>query len=246
MYNLQRLTYREMMQCRTDIRAIFEEPAETLGEAAERVVRYFYTHFVDDDGKLACALVRLFKTHPYYDLDDELKEFAGRSFPDQHRADGLRVLVLMATAGIEPAWNSRHESKGHKAIPLLSEKMVEEAPMIAQLIRQIGIEISTVVRPDPKVLLDADQKAYNVFHVPEASGSPYIVAQRDFVEAYGIASVLGFGGMMASGDLFAAILFSRVPISADVADLFKVIGLNLRVALLPLARKPLFEVEAGS
>ena len=240
MYNLQRLSYREMMQCRADIRDLFEEPAETLGEAAERIVRYFYVNFGDDEGRPACALVRLFKTHPYHALDRELKSFADRMRGDDSRVSDVRCLVLLATAGDEEAWNSPQRSEGHRAIPLTSEAMVEEAPMISQLIRQFGIEVSTVLRPDPGLLLDANEKAYNVFHVPRALGSPFIVAQEEFVKPYAIESVVGFGGMMATGDLFATVLFTKVPVSAAVADLFKVIGLNLRVALLPLARKPLF------
>ena len=229
-----------MMRCRADIRAIFEEPAATLSEAAGRVVRYFYESFTADDGKPACALVRLFKTHPYHALDRELKEVADRTLPAHTNVTDLRCLVLLGTAGDEPQWNSTRESAGHRVIPLVSVRMVEEAPMISQLIRQLGIEVTTVLRPDPGLLLDANEKAYNVFHVPRAAGSPFIVAQEEFVTAYRIESVVGFGGMMATGDLFATILFSKVPISETVADLFKVIGLNLRVALLPLARKPLF------
>lgn len=87
---------------------------------------------------------------------------------------------------------------------------------------------------------DASEKS-QVFHVAEARDSPFIVAQEDFVLPYGIESVVGFGGMMTTGDLFATILFSKVPVSSSVADHFKVIGLNLRVAMLPIARKPLFD-----
>ena len=240
MYNLEHLGYREMMRCRADIRALFEDQPPTLGEAAQRVVEYFYRSFTGDDDKPACALVRIFKTHPYHLLDRELKTFADRLLPDGQRIDGMRCLVLLGTAGDEESWNSRHASRGHKAIPLASVSMVDEAPMISQLIRQLGIEVSTVVKPDPSLLLNADDRAYNIFYVPRAYGSPYIVAQEEFVKRYGIESVVGFGGMMATGDLFTAILFSKVPISAEVADLFKVIGMNLRVALLPMARKPLF------
>lgn len=53
-------------------------------------------------------------------------------------------------------------------------------------------------------------------------------------------AVLGFGGLISSGDLFATIMFSKVPIPPDVADQFRVIGLNLKIAVLPFARKPLF------
>ena len=60
------------------------------------------------------------------------------------------------------------------------------------------------------------------------------------MQPYRIASVIGFGGLFTSGDLFATIMFSRVPINAEVADLFRVVGLNLRVAILPYSRKPLF------
>lgn len=240
MYRLGQFGYPQMMTARSDIRELFEEEPATLEEASRRVVDYFRSQFTDDSGRPAFALVRVFKTHPYYDLDEELRSFADRTLQaGEKHANGMRCLVLMATAGDEPAWNSRHASVGHKVIPLLSEKMVEEAPMIAQLIRQLGLDISTVVRPDPDLLLDHGEKD-NVFYVPQAAGSPYIVAQKEFVEPHGIQSVIGFGGMMATGDLFAAILFSRVPISTEVADLFKVIGLNLRVVFLPMARKPLF------
>ncbi|MGZ8709936.1 MAG: hypothetical protein ACXW28_06905 [Thermoanaerobaculia bacterium] len=240
MYKLRQLGYREMMTVRTDIRALFQNEPTTLGEASQRVVDYFRSQFTDGDGHSAFALARVFKTHPYHSLDAELRTFADAMLPAGESAPAnMRCLILMATSGDEPAWNSRHASAGHKAIPLTSVKMVEEAPMIAQLIRQLGIDISTVVRPDPKLLLDHGDKD-NVFYIEKAAGSPYIVAQKDFVEPHGIQSVIGLGGMMATGDLFATILFSRVPITSEVADLFKVIGLNLRVVFLPLARQPLF------
>lgn len=60
---------------------------------------------------------------------------------------------------------------------------------------------------------------------------------------YGIQSVLGFGGLLASGDLFAVILFSKVAISPDAADQFRVVGLNLKIAILPFARKTLVRAQ---
>ncbi len=118
--------------------------------------------------------------------------------------------------------------------------MVQQAPMIGQLIIQLGIPIASVVRPERAALLETSDPHYNVFYVPQAAGSPHIVAQKEFVERYGIASVLGFGGMLATGDLFAVIIFARVPIGADTAEQFRVIGLNLKMAILPFIRKPLF------
>jgi hypothetical protein len=215
MYVLSKFGFNDMMDCRARLRALFEsdEPA-TIGEGAQRIVDFLYDELVDDDGRPACALIRLFKSHRFDALDDELREFAQRIAPEAANLPNVRCLVLTATRGIEPQWNSRHSSTGHKAIPLMSEKMIDEAPMISQLIRQLGVPVSAVLRPTPELLLDQREQSYNVFHVPTALGSPYIVAQESFVQPYGIASVLGFGGMVASGDLFAAILFSRSPISS--------------------------------
>jgi xanthosine utilization system XapX-like protein len=118
--------------------------------------------------------------------------------------------------------------------------MVQQAPMIAQLITQLGLPIANVIRPERALLLDREQTAHNVFYVTRADGSPYIVEQEAFVARYGIQSVLGFGGLLATGDLFAVIMFSRVAIPPDVADQFGVVGLNLKLAILPFVRKPMF------
>jgi len=242
-YNLARFGFNEMMDCRARLRTLFIDEPKSVEEGAQRVVEFFYRELVDDDGKPACALLRLFKTHPYRDLDEELRGFARKVVPEVESVHDARCLVLLATEGDLPEWRSRHTSSGHKAIPLTSEEMVEKAPMIAQLFKQFGVAVSAVLRPNPSLLLDASDRAYSVFHVPRALGSPYIVAQKEFVERYAIASVLGFGGMLASGDLFAAIMFTKVPISPAVADQFKVIGLNLKLAMLPIARKPLFAAQ---
>ena len=239
MYDLTQFGFREMMDCRTRIRAIFDEEPATLAEAAERVVRFFYEGLRDDRGQPACALVRMFKTHRFSNLDPESKAVATRILPEASTIPDLRCLTLLATAGDEPEWNQVESSRGHRVIPLPSEEMVLAAPMIAQLITQLGGVIANVLHPEPSLLLDTKDTSYNLFYVPRASGSPFIVAQKEFVEPYRIASVLGFGGLLASGDFFATILFSHVPISSQVADLFKVVGLNFRVAFLPLARKPL-------
>lgn len=239
-YEMKLFGFKEMMECRGRIRDLFADDPPTLEDAAERAVEFFRTELVDDKGDPACALIRLFKTHPYRDLPDELREAVRASSADASAIADLRCLTLVATRGDEPDWNSRHASRGHRAIPLLSVEMVQQAPMIAQLITQLGIPIANVVRPSRALLLDHEQTAHNVFYVPRAEGSPYIVAQEEFVLRYGIQSVLGFGGILATGDLFATIMFSKVAISPDVADQFRVVGLNLKIALLPFARKPLF------
>ena len=122
----------------------------------------------------------------------------------------MKCLTLMATVGQAAAWNSRFLSQGHRAVPLPSPEIVEKAPMIAQLIKELGLELSSLLEPSPDVVKALAGKRHGVFHVEMLSGSPYIPAENEFVEKFGIRSVLGFGGVLASGDLFAVILFSTV------------------------------------
>jgi hypothetical protein len=112
--------------------------------------------------------------------------------------------------------------------------------MIAQLIRQLGVQVELLVDPAPELLVDVQQHTFNVFHVPVAEGCPYIPAQREFVLPYGVRSVIGFGGLLPPGELFATILFSKVPVSRETAELFKTLALNVKVAMLPFAGKKIF------
>ena len=242
-YNLSRFGFGDMMDCRGRIRELFADDPPTLEAAAERAVEFFRRELVDERGQPACALVRFFKTHPYRDLPEDLQAVVREASPEAVSIPDLRCLTLVATRGDEEDWNSRLTSRGHRAIPLMSVEMVQQAPMIAQLITQLGLPIANVIRPSRALLLDQEQTTHNVFFVPRALGSPHIVAQEEFVVRYGIQSVLGFGGLLSSGDLFAVILFSKVAIPPDAADQFRVVGLNLKIAILPFARKTLFRAQ---
>ena len=71
-------------------------------------------------------------------------------------------------------------------------------------------------------------------------GSPYIPAQDDFVIPYGVKSALGFGGLLATGELFAVILFAKVRISAGVAERFTPMALDIREAISRFTAGPVF------
>ena len=72
-----------------------------------------------------------------------------------------------------------------------------------------------------------------MFYVPTASGSPYVPVQADFVAKYGVQSVLCFGGLLSSKDLFAVILFSKIQIERETANLCKSLALGVKLSLLP-------------
>ncbi|HEX9939223.1 MAG TPA: hypothetical protein VGB15_18920 [Longimicrobium sp.] len=238
-FSLRRFELREMLRCGLDVRRVARD-APSMDQAADAVVRYFHEAFVDpESGERECALVRFYKTHPYGGLSHELRAFARERMaapPD----DAMKCLVLLATAGSEPAWNSPRLSRGHRAIPLPSVSIVERAPMIAQLIRQMGLDLTSVVAPRPELLQGLEGKTYNVFYVPQALGSEAIPAQDDFVRPHGIKSVLGCGGINFNGELYAVILFARVPVPQESADRFRNIALDLKMAIASFAEDQVF------
>ncbi|OOP57115.1 MAG: hypothetical protein AYP45_05345 [Candidatus Brocadia carolinensis] len=232
-YDLVNFTIRDMTKCGKILRNI-GKGANNMEDVANRIVHYLYNNLIDgESGNRASSLIRFFKTHTYEKLDDELQNFSRKMLGDYSVLPGMKCLTLLATAGENPEWNFRKISKGHKAIPLPSEQSVHQIPMIRTLILQLGLSISMVVKPDPKLLLDTEQNTYNVFHVSEAPGSPYIPAQKEFVIPYGIKSVLGFGGILPSGDVIAVIMFLKVPVSKEIANYFKILSLNIKIAVLP-------------
>jgi hypothetical protein len=234
-YDLTRFTLREMTLCGQAMRWS-AAGATSMEEVANRVVCHLYDNLVDGQrgGARACALVRFFKTHAYDALGYDLRRTAQRIMGGGDPPPEMKCLTLLGTVGDEPEWNSRKASRSHQAIPLPSETAVQEIPMLRHLIAQLGLSVSMVVKPDPVLLLDMERRTYNVFLVPDALGSPYIPAQDGFVVPHRVRSVMGFGGALPSGGVFIVVMFLRVPISRETADLFKNLSLNVKLAVLPL------------
>lgn len=207
-----------------------------MEDVAEEVVRYLHDRLVDNrSGVRDTALVRFYKTHPFGALDEDLSDFARARLGGAPERAHMKCLTLLASAGEQPTWNSRTTSIEHRAIPLSSEHLIEDSPMIAHLMQQFGMDITSFVEPRPDLMMYTTQHTYNVFYVPEALGSRVIPAQKEFVIPYGIRSVLGFGGLLPTADLFAVILFSKARVSREAAALFRTLSLSVKLAVLPFS-----------
>ncbi|MEO5679311.1 MAG: hypothetical protein ABIS47_06555, partial [Acidimicrobiales bacterium] len=145
----------------------------SMEEAAQAVVGQLFRGLVDDDGSPACALVRFYVTLRLGELVAPLRELAASAGNDGYPplSDETRCLTLLATAGREPAWNDRRASARHQVVALSDEARVERLPMVAGLLRGLGIEASSVVRPDPTQATARSGRRYDLFFVPEAASS---------------------------------------------------------------------------
>jgi two-component system, NtrC family, sensor kinase len=234
-FDLRTFELHDMLRCGLDIRQAARS-ASSLESAATAVVGYLFGAFRDPlSGDPQLALARFYQTVPYRELEPDLRGFAKAALGTAPRDEGVKCLTLLATAGVEEAWNDRHQSRGHRAIPLASARMVHRAPMIAQLIEQMGMDVEHLLQTDRTLVPDADGRTYNIFYVDHAAGSPYIPAQADFVVPFKIESVVGFGGILR-GEMFAVVLFSRVPITPAVANRFRNIALEVKAVMHPIER----------
>ena len=157
MFHLTHFTMGDMTECGMELRK-FGMSSNSMEEAAGKIVHYLYNSFVDPEtGKNSMALIRLFKTHNYHDLNQDLQASSNSILSLDEMPTNMKCLTLLATVGDEPEWNSRAFSTGHKAIPLPSVELVRKFPMVSNLVKQFGLELNFVVNPNPSCLQDLQE-----------------------------------------------------------------------------------------
>lgn len=231
MHDLATFSLDDMIGCGAMLRGL-GEGARSMEDTAVRVARALYDELAHPaTGERCCALVRFFETTRLDALAPERRKFAQRMAVGEPLAPETTCLHLLASAGDEPAWNDPMASAGHLAIPLPSEEAIAQMPMIARFCAQLGLTTSSVLRPER--FTELAERTYDVFHVEHAEESPYVPAKASFVSRHGIRSVVGCGGVLPTGQMFAVLLFSKVHVSTAVAQLFRPLALAIKLAVLP-------------
>jgi hypothetical protein len=239
-YDISTFGLQQMIESGRHLRTAGED-ACSMQDAAGRVADHLFECFRSSaTGEPSFALVRCFKTHPLAQLPPSLQPIEGFPAPDPDASSATRCLALLASRGIHPDWNSPTTSRSHQAIPLASARIVEDAPMIARLVAQMGLKIEDLLHPEAGLLLDLETHRFNIFHVEQAVGCKYLPAQQSFIVPYKVRSVVGFGGPLPHGEIFAVVLFSRSTVSRETAALFRTLALSVKLALLPFAGRRIF------
>ncbi|MEZ4582243.1 MAG: hypothetical protein R3A10_11535 [Caldilineaceae bacterium] len=180
-----------------------------------------YDHLVDPAGDNATALVRFFITKPYAELDAGLQRHVD-GFLGQAPAEPRRQMPDAPRHRGRPPRLAQPPPLHCYRVHPLSKEIVDVNPMFAQVAEMFGIVLEQAVEPDPGLRSWTwTSKAYNIFHVPGTVANAYIPDQQEFVIPYGIRSVLGFYGLLPSGNLFTVILFAKVPIPRESTDYFR-------------------------
>ena len=178
MYHFGSFHLRDMTACGAAVRML-GGGAANLEAAAERLVRHLYRSFTTaQTGEPACVLVRLFKTSAYRNLTPELQTLVTAQLNGSSGHPSLPCLVLLASAGIVSGWNDSSRSSRFRVIPLGTAEDLDRLPMFSQLFAQLGVPLPRPAGPDSSLLLDSQEHCFNVFHILQAEGSPYIPAQK--------------------------------------------------------------------
>jgi len=210
--------------------------APSVEQAAQSFAEDFATSFS------SVVLARLFIVMPLGRLPDTERRCA-----EDVAGPGIRVppqtsvLSLLGTFGKEPAWCDRLQSKGHRAIPLLSRAFVQGAPMIARLLADLEVDLAGLDdgRPiDTRRMLGGRNGR---FFVPDAEAScdelgRHVIPGRDFVAAHDVHTVFGMGGAYSDGSLAVAIAFTSERLAAPSVDRFSSLISNFKIATGELQR----------
>jgi serine phosphatase RsbU (regulator of sigma subunit) len=210
--------------------------ATTMEEAAAQMVRYLRRAFRTTGGRSAFVLGRFLNTAPWEDLPDDLRKVVQP--PDGREPAGVRSIVLLASDGEEPQWCDRLRSPGLQPTLLESADTVTANPLLATLVGEIGVDVTTFITGDPGSHGEGPSD-FGTFHIEDATDGDRLPLQP-FVATQEIRSVVGFGGLQPTGNVFAVVLYSRVPIDAEAAEMLRIIGMSVKLALLPYVTEPMF------
>src|SRR4051794_553135 len=226
MHDLTQFSVADMLEVGAELRRCCTE-AVSLETVAQRIVDFLYDDWRDRDGARASALVRFFITRPFDSIPAGYQKFARSISGNDQPSGNTRCLNVLAGAGVEPQWNFPTSSAASPD-STREERIGLPMPMAARLMRQFGLDVTSETEHRAQFVFDDKQRA-TVFHLPEVRGSDHLPA--DFVERYDIRSVLGFGGIAGSGDVFAVLMFTTVPVSRETAELFEPVALSVRTAM---------------
>ncbi|WP_344605214.1 ATP-binding SpoIIE family protein phosphatase [Streptomyces glaucus] len=194
--------------------------------AAQRVADFFYDSLADGRDGRACPAVGVFLAGPW-DTAPGAPAVAGP--PAAARRPAL--------AGFRGPHRHRPGAAGPDPlrVPVPSPEAAREAPLVHRLFERLEVaagDAAGAASPGGGV---------GVVHVSSSQED----GLEDLLPGQGVRSVLAFGGALAPGEWFAVVLFSRVPLAAEVVTLFRTVTGSTRLALLSAGRAaPAVEADA--
>jgi hypothetical protein len=185
------------------------------------------------------VLARLFLVQPLERLPPDDQGFACAVAGGRLLQSATPCLSLLGTRGREPAWNQRRQSQGHRAIPLIDQKFVRGAPMLAKLLADIDLDLQGLDDGRPIVTRRMLGGLNSAFYVRDAqnecdAAGRAIIADQKFVAQYGVHTVFGMGGAYSTGVIAIAIVFTTELLEPIVVNRYASLIGNFKMATASL------------
>ena len=213
--NLATCTQDEVIDFARLIYSTYNDTAKSLEEMAQYCVHEVFGEFQDDDGTPAFALLRIFRVGQ----SDELPSDLSTKVDDSNN----NWLTLMATVGLEAEWCDRRTSKNHQ-IRSIDEPLT---PLMQAVFDQIGMQINGSGIGISMFSPQQHSEHRGFFYEADAANSPYFESEDNFINRYGIKSVVAVGSPFQSGAAGIMVGFSQVHIPLDQACYFANMGVYI-------------------
>lgn len=235
MYDLERFTLKDMTECGAALRKL-GDTARCMEDVAFRTVEHLYLHLGSGPKQTkACAVVRFFITQPYGQLSTQLQGLV-HSETDVTLVSETPCLTLLASVGNKLEFCKRSSSDLNLVTALPDPTLAEQYPVVAQLVARFDLPGAFSVPYNADLFLEEPGRNFDVIYIQDASAEAALSTgvESEFVASNGIKSVIAYGGLLPSRNLFAIIIYSKTAISRQVALGFRPFPLNTKIALLPL------------
>jgi hypothetical protein len=183
-----------------------------------------FTDILYEELAASAVLFRVFATVEYEKLPARERDFAlslarSRSFLEELQPK-TPVVTLLGSRGKRPAWNHRHRSERHLAIPLVKASFIKTIPMVSRLMGDMGTGLDWVQKQDRNLIVTSMGQMARVLYVEDAletrTGDGFdVIPDRSFVESNKVRTVLALGGAYLNGTIVAVVLFTNERVAAD-------------------------------
>lgn len=172
------------------------------------------------------VLARVYLTCGYESLPEQVSMFVRALADGAGARNQLKpttpVLTLVGTHGVESSWNDRRSSRSHIGIPLVTASFVNEVPMMARLLRELGVPAEWADHHDFEVI---KTMGTGLFFVEDAAVATdhqgrKIIPAQSFVRRYEVKSVFGAGAPYPNGQFVVLIVFTRDALARESAEQF--------------------------
>ena len=220
--------------------------AKSLESASQEYASAIYERFA-----ATLVLARVYVLMPFYRLPARDRQFAETVARGKRVGSALRdetsCLTLMGTRGEKAEWNARGNSERHGAIPLLDARFVESVPMVASMLRALGVPLDWFDVPREVMTRRMSGGFNGLFYVDDARTARdgqgrLVIPDQGFVDGHRVRTVFGFGGSYLNGWITTAIFFSRDALApAEIEPLSQTISPFKLATMHLIATGKLFE-----